>query len=487
MNSKLFSNALRKSVEDNKAIYGKFLISEGLEDETEEFSICASLINEYMFKADQFYITKLLYGNEYEVDISDEDKQIFEGYHPYFFEFKAHSNDAKIRSFILQHLGEWIKMELLTEEIETIQNEYVIDGTMIFGASPLILSGRRLTFDSSALSDPIAKKIEDLYSCSDKLSRKNNLYELTKKNINDKNVLDSFRDLLPNDIKFVLGTIYNVGQANNIKLSLQSSNSKRATILFDVGCTYQSADIGNKIIIRNTKSFIYEKFDAIILSHWDVDHISGIEYYNENLLYSKKMIWIAPNVNLLKTDELSASAFRLAAYLSNTSQLYLADSLNNSINIGNRVLEIWQGDGIQHKNVSSNKYEATHNNVIGLLVEIKGFGKAVVNDMIEVNHSMRFPQDVRALLCGDCTFLSIPKQLKSKQYDILVTPHHGTDTTTPDIGGSKNAVAIISAGKVDQKGIYYPSPNHVYQLVKNDFSRVLLTEKYLNIGFVMYT
>lgn len=487
MSSELFSSALRKSVEDDKYVYGKFLISEGLEDEVEEFSICVSLINEYMFKADQFYFTKLLYGNEYVVDISDEDKQIFEGYHPYFFEFKAHSRDARIRSFILQHCGEWIKMELLTEEIETIQNEYIIDGTMIFGASPLILSGRRLTFDSSALSDPIAKEIEDLYSCSDKLTKKNNLYALTKKNINAKNVLDSFRNLLPNDIKFVLGTIHNVGQANNIKLSLQSSNSKKATILFDVGCTYQSADSGNKLITRNTRSFIHEKFDAIILSHWDVDHISGIEYYNENLLYSKKMIWIAPDVNLLGKDELSASAFRLAAYLANKSQLYLADSLNKCINIGNRVLEIWQGDGTQHKNVLSNKTEATHNNVIGLLVEIKGFGKAVVNDMVEAKHSMRFPQDVRALLCGDCTFLSIPKQLKNKQYDILVTPHHGTDTTTPDIRGTQNAVAIISAGKVDKNDIYYPGPNHVYQLVKNDFSRVLLTEKYSNIGFIMYT
>lgn len=52
MKSELFSNALRKSVEDNKSVYGKFLISEGLEDGVEEFGIYVLLINEYIFKAD---------------------------------------------------------------------------------------------------------------------------------------------------------------------------------------------------------------------------------------------------------------------------------------------------------------------------------------------------------------------------------------------------------------------------------------------------
>lgn len=477
----LFTDALHRSLEEN-TIYGKFLITENPDSESPDFEVSVSLMNRFMLRADLYFITTLMEHSDIFRDFSEteipsfsaEDREIYAGYHPYFYEFHARSTDTRLRAIMREYAGQWLLMHF--DDTPPEDEEISLAGTMSFSASPLISKGKTLKFNPASFFDSTCHTLNTLYS------KKNvNLY--TGKCVNDSSTFTKFKSILPTDIRCVEGTVYSVGLANNISLTLGDPGHRSVTLLYDIGCTHVKSVRERPDVEDNLDHFKYKRVDAVILSHWDSDHILGVGYYNPDNLYSKDIVWIAPDLNLLSEQELSAGAARLACYVAHKSNLYLANQLDSKLDTHNKVLELWQGKG-------KKSGQATHNNNIGLLIELNGFG--FTDGMSHRYYWKRryFPRPffhkVHALLTGDCVFDNIPDTLKSTRYDLLVTPHHGTDLSIPDINGIDDSTAIICA---DESGtaVSYPGSKHVMGLLQHNFTNILITQYQGNIYFRIFT
>ena len=195
-----------------------------------------------------------------------------------------------------------------------------------------------------------------------------------------------------------------------------------------------------------------------------------VGYYNSRILYAQDQIWIAPNLNLLEPEECSLSAARLAGYVAKNSNLYLANKLGKELGSRDNVFKLWQGLGTK-------KREATHNNNIGILIEISGAGFwkiETAKDCLETKGVRK----IHALLAGDCPFDNMPERLKKHTlYDFLITPHHGSDRTVPDIYGEERSAAVICAGSRGE----FPGDEHVNRLRENGFWGIYKTSEDGNI------
>ena len=100
--------------------------------------------------------------------------------------------------------------------------------------------------------------------------------------------------------KKLSGSIYNVGQGNFIYLKFND----RLKMLFDAGETTIPSTIlkEQEYIDINSREISQLQPDYIVLSHWDLDHILGIQHFvedeGENSFF-KTCTWIAPDIRLL--------------------------------------------------------------------------------------------------------------------------------------------------------------------------------------------
>lgn len=482
-NSDIFSSKLKQSIDnDNELLFGKILSPEELSDGT--FNITISLVNIYMFLADLIYLnnnhnlenelpTPEMIVKEVEevgeVSVDYPGQEVMPLYHPFFYEFKATSKDKRIKEFVSEHRGEWVS---LSKRVAG-KNILSIEGTFIFCASPLIARGNQLIFDkSSAKYDRLCKYIKATYSVK-------GLRQIIAKNSKSDAITD-FYNLLPNNVKCINGTVYSVGFANNIEINIKGKNDEEKTILYDVGCTYLAGVLKKKIVVDNLDSFKDKRFDAVILSHWDMDHILAVGYYDSSIMFSNNMIWIAPDLTILTDEEITISAGRLAWYIARKCKAQFFNNLNGIIyGSGCSYFELWQGK----ENTST---PSLHKNSIGILVFIKQEGISVVNHFVSLKKSGS--RMVKALFCGDCVYESIPDGLDGTMCDILVVPHHGSELTIPAKIKGRGSSAIISSDKREtkkrkSKGKTFPGPKHVLNLIKRGFNHIYITENDGNISF----
>lgn len=474
-NSVRFSNALQEHMND-PFVYGKFIVTEDWNSDSESFEISVSLTNKYMLKADAYFFAHTaddaaineLVEEYFPTDsYSTLEQSVFEGYHPYFFEFHGQSKDQHLRSRIRELAGQWLTFEL-TDRQNTDPDS--LHGTLLLGASPIIHKGTSLRFNPGPTPDALMTYLDRVYSAA-------SLARITRQCINNHATLKRFQALLPADISHIAGTVYNVGQGNNIKLHMKDNAANACTILFDIGCTYRNKDLRKADIRANLSSFAKEQFDAVVLSHWDTDHILAVEYYNEHLLYSKDMVWLAPDLNVLPWRNISHSAYILACYLRYKSRLYLSNNFDKKLNIANKSFAIWQG---KNRPTGSN----SHNNAIGLIIELKGNGYTTINGSIPAHHLTLRKKPVATLLTGDCPYDNLPEPLRTDRiYDILVSPHHGSKHTIPDLAGTKDSTAIISCGIARSA---YPKAQHVRKLLANGFPHIYVTKWVSNVHFEIY-
>ena len=454
----IFSTKLKESLNDEN-VYARVLKIEEMEDGGYRYHF--SLINEFMLEADQYFFAQ---GNQPPVGpVSEENLRIFRGYHPFIYEFEGEDFEDLVYQEMRQYEGEWIKIRLKgIDSYDSDENDIIIDGTMLFSASPLIRAGKQLCFNREELGRTAAKKLEAIYG-------KTRVAANTKGCVNNRNTYKKFLKRIPKDICKINGTIYEVGNANNIKLDL-ISQKMQCHILYDVGCGVSYASDEKKRIEKNLEGLLESEFRAVILSHWDLDHILAVGYYNPRILYAQDQIWIAPDLNLLETKECSVSAARLAGYVAKNSNLYLAKKLGKELGSRDNVFKLWQGLGTK-------KREATHNNNIGILIEISGAGSwkiETAKDCLETKGVRK----IHALLAGDCPFDNMPERLKKHTlYDFLITPHHGSDRTVPDIYGEERSAAVICAGSGEE----FPGKEHVKRLWENGFWGIYETDKAGNI------
>lgn len=145
---------------------------------------------------------------------------------------------------------------------------------------------------------------------------------------------------------------------------------------------------------------------TVLISHWHTDHYNGLFLLNKRTI--ENMVVFAPNYidcsvyGHSSTSEDNENLRLLINYLEKNNRIYcLSNSLSISNNNNSKVkISVT-------KNTNSNKNN-WHGN--GLLINICGKSK-------------------NAVLPGDCDFADWPSQLQNDQYDFIVIPHHGSETS----------------------------------------------------------
>lgn len=494
-----FRKQLQESVRDHHAqIFGRVNYINPSQENERIYSISISLINEFMFKADSGFYYFLsendlpvrpripLYENEdNEIDEGDEVKESKEeterdylvwNYYPYVYEFVTETINKKEVDYLRELEEGWYKVDLFDLEDGKSPSEGGVVGTTLFGASPLISSSNRLVFNKSSKNDTLCKKLDVFYT-------EKNLGLIVSKFHNRANNLNKFSNLIPDDIKIVNGVVRSVGMANNMILEMKGTFNKSCTILYDLGKTHIPDVLSRTEINNNINSFKHDRFNAVVLSHWDLDHILAVGDYNPKLLYSSSMVWVVPDIMLLNYSELTISAVRLACYISGRSTAYFSDNLNKELAVGNRTFKIFQGKGAAARS-------ASHQNNIGLLIEMIGDGnytvfsdKAPRTTYLQSVYNHPGAQRIGVLLCGDCVYDNFPDVLPSEKYNIFGVPHHGTYKADPDkLIGVNDGVAIICADDSKYEETY-PGDNHVLGLLKKGYNHIYVTKESGNVYF----
>ena len=359
---KIFVNKLHI---DNSLVYAKINYSDNGE-------VIISLINEYMLDVDIDYFkdTKnskddyyLPYVYEFLVDDLKEIKKID----------KLIKNDKYIQD-------NWIQAKFIKKyDTKLINKDEYVYGTKIFSASPFQIERYVLVFLKEEMM--INKSIEDKIKLIDELW--DTFYQkVMLHNVED--VKDKYADII--DKKYDSLTVYNVGQGNFVYLH---ANNNYYKVAFDVGIDIKCNNYNDNI----------EKLlpDAIILSHWDLDHILGIKLLKDNVM---SISWLAPDIKELEGKS-SLSARRLAAYLAKNEKLcMISKDFNNKNVFKGKYNELYKGSG-------TGKYSTINNNH-GLLLKLCMNGFDVI-------------------LPGDCEYSAWPQKISffKNKYDVMVLPHHG--------------------------------------------------------------
>lgn len=375
-------------------------------------------------------------------------------YHPYACEFfveKWKDNNQNYKKLS----GKWFSIKLVFGElVETC----LCQGILVFSASPIqrIRCGIEF-FDKKTIPEDTA--IENYIQT----------YKRTYKQIYEQ--MNSLSSLNLECIKKLSGSIYNVGQGNFIYLKFND----RLKMLFDAGeTTIPSAILKEQEYIDiNSREISQLQPDYIVLSHWDLDHILGIQHFvedeGENSFF-KTCKWIAPDIRLLNDGngicKASIYAQRVCAYLLKLETLILINQKqsNELCTNNNADLQLFQGNGKGSPGSKANN--------IGLILRIRVKNKTQVKQLL-------FP--------GDCSYWKMSKVLLNSEtaYDFLVSSHHGAASAVKKgskfLGpkASKDAKAIICTGDNTHR---HPHIEHLAFLQNAGFE-ILLTSGYTKIDF----
>lgn len=384
-----------------------------------------SIENENTIHISLLNYSMLLYDYQ-ALEESSENQDFY--YKPYFYEFfTALSIDNG--KFMDRHLGEWLEA-YFENEADSSENDYIFDGEVFFSASPFQYSSKKLVIRDKKAPTEVINIIKRVYELKKAIH-----IDISNKDT----VLNPIMSRIVNGAKAEIVKVYNVGQAGCNYIYL--NNGKR--VMFDVGYSYQKKDYEVNQIHNNRFIFSHCKPDIIILSHWDLDHILGVAFSNQNMF---KVPWIAPTMGNIEPSEYSVSASRLAKYLSWKGILYIIDDCLNEKDIFIiDTFQLWKGTG--KENGAPLKRVGKNIEVQG--VKIHGLNKANNSGLI----IKLVTDDTDMLLPGDCEYTMLPKSIFSHKirYSIIVVPHHCSNMILyrckrkSKIKGKKDN-AIISVG-----------------------------------------
>ncbi len=350
--------------------------------------------------------------------------------------------------------GYWPFKLICNEDIDR-QRNYFIKGNVLFSASPIKVENAVIYI----VDDDIDAKYK-----ADMIDEKNrNIFNTEKNVINDeeidKKVLENtMNKYYPKNINKIKYTMYYVGQG----LCSYINFNRNFGLFYDIGFSVsgQKDTSINFEVDGSYKRYCNNRPKAIILSHWDTDHILGIVYCDTEI-YDR--IWIAPDLNNIHSN--SGSALRLSKYLSLREEIknigiaeykktlfLISDEYNDNIVYGNGKFTIYKGKG-----TATNGYSNKKNN-IGLLVELT-------------------IMDKNLLLTGDVDYFKMPSKLTTKSFDYLQVPHHGANVGIPIFKPKviNESVAIVPVSKVNK--FKHPYLNHMKAL-KNDGFEILRADKF---------
>lgn len=361
--------------------------------------------------------------------------ELLKKYRPYFASFIVSLQDNKIDDIKL--LGRnWFLGQFFSVEEFVSDEGILLKGILETSASPInYLEGKLLVFTNRALQEDVLDQINDVYDPHN--------FTYTASLDIEKTLNDSWGGDLLKTID-----IYNIGHGNADYL--RGLNHR---ILYDIGYNYRSfPGYHNGKYLKAVNAIRKFKPSCVILSHWDMDHIIGCAYADQNI-FSKK--WIAPYLVSSTDNNATANSIRLAHYLKVLGNLCLVDRDQKSKLIatitGAQGIEIklWLGGG---KSVISSK------NREGL--------------MIEIYDRNRFYPHV--LLTGDVPYQCMPNIL-SEPIDFMHVPHHCSKMELNKLKGmpSGGECAIISTNRWKSGKVNYDSEHH--RELKKIFQKVINT------------
>lgn len=379
-----------KNLKDDIKGYGKLILLDNLEDEDGRLSFEGMQDSDDVNIQISLTTNKMIeYDNEWVKHQGDDLPDFLKGYRPYFFEFYATTTVKKLKK-LQACIGEW-KDIVFSEAKEG--NENGIEGEVIFCASPLKRKQGYIIF-----SDPSKK-----FSNDDIGILENKVETMIDSNVKGK--LQSVRmDLMKtiNGFDNLEVTVYNVGQGNFIELCFYANNDV-ITVLFDIGMTPFINPKRNRFIKENIEHFKDLEPNAIILSHWDTDHILGIANMKRDLAFDKDVLWIVPDPTQI-SKKVSRSAYILLSVLLKSRAKIAVIRANSQIAqqsicaTEDKTVTLWKGLG-------------KTSNDSGLILQIIKNGKALL-----------FP--------GDCKYTRMPAKCICS-YDFMVASHHGAKQSIP--------------------------------------------------------
>lgn len=198
--------------------------------------------------------------------------------------------------------------------------------------------------------------------------------------------------------------VFNVGQASFNVLS----NGHGSYMAFDLGLplSFQRDALSAKEAndIHSAQDYIPScPFKAVVLSHFDYDHISGYRYMTTNQLM--KASWFVPDPTYCCSNpdkELSVTAKVLLILLVACNKAYLVSGPNSyeMVSCSGSYVRLYPGTACKKKC-------CTRQNQMGLVTEIESY-------------------DARALLPGDSQYCCWNKDvLDHSPFDLVLVPHHG--------------------------------------------------------------
>lgn len=388
---------------DKKIIgYGKMSLLDNIENEEvkaafnklSEVNIKFSLTTDEMIDLDNKFLEE------------DEQTEFAKSYRPYFFEFYAKISVEKLKEYN-DYIGKWINISLVNS-IKDGEKNY-INGVAIFSASPLKRTRKYLLPDTSGLvpENEIAKLEKRVREMINSQVVQSSDVVCTK-------VMEKI-----NEFDRLNFTVYNVGQGNFIKLqfhgdkSAQNTDDQDYVVLFDIGVTVSINPEESSFIADNLEEFKELKPSAIILSHWDTDHILGITNMDQERAFGGEIAWIVPDPADIDEGVSRSVYILLAKLLKTQTRVAVVREDEQRVNepvcaTKDKTVFLWKGLG--NKGVYQ-KPEFTSANNIGLILQIVKNGKALL-----------FP--------GDCEYTRMPEPC-IRSYNFMIASHHGAAQEFP--------------------------------------------------------
>ena len=339
-------------------------------------------------------------------------------YKPYLMYYVVDNIDEikKIKEINSRSNGDWITVKYVKNDNRHNEEE-CIKGNLFLNYF-LKNNNKCLQILSFDIDLDVLKRIKVIYDI-----------DFEKYNIGEKVINNININTIPEKIK-----VYNVGHGNINLISGQKS-----CILFDIGChrgynnKWQSEQNYNGICssLKNIKP------DCVVISHWDIDHYKGYGVLDKKVF---SVPWIVPSL-LGNSGE---NIYRLLIYMNIKKSLYFFD-VNQSVNYTlytNKMIKIIlkNGNGQTENGI-------TEKNRKGLYIEITKENK-------------------KYFLMGDTPY-KCANINNTTQVDLLVVPHHGSNTINsnfPNPSTKKSIAVVCEKDKNVNK-----CNTHMKELVKQGF------------------
>lgn len=336
-----------------------------------------------------------------------------EDYRPYFYSYiiQANSSSAEKAYERLRKMGDrWFLASFSKKFVDEQKRqgkwrEY--QGEIESSASPVIYRKRHIYISDINLDPAIVNEINHTYKI--------------KGPTPDRDIEAKLTALLKG-VQFTSSRVYAVGNGNLINIT-DDKKGKGFNLIYDVGYHSRQCPYDKRFTYgAAVRSFRHIVPNVVFLSHWDDDHIMGCVYGRSELFDCP---WVAPEI--VKKSAISAK--RLAAYLSTKNKLIVVKREDTARRFAkvvttNSTVSFYLGE-------NKSKQSITKENCGGMVIEIV---------------TRTDEQTVESLFCGDVPYEAVKTVIwgiRSKGYDNLVVPHHGSAMECGSLKIKQPARAVV--------------------------------------------